>query len=127
MEVSKGQIKPYADLRAVYSPKKRTNFSYVFTVKYKEQHFYFWSYFILFISPNQTLSSKMDILREAIKIINEKFPLDSEFEIYERETLCSITKKKWEKAYIRENADPDDYSKAYSHAGSSNSSSGVTT
>ena len=66
----------------------------------------------------------MDILREAVKIINERFPLDSEFEIYERETLCSITKKKWEKAYIRENADPDDYSKAYSHAGSSNSSSG---
>ena len=66
----------------------------------------------------------MDILREAVKIINEKFPMDSEFEIYERETLSSITKKKWEKAYIRENADPDDYSKAYSHAGSSNSSSG---
>ena len=66
----------------------------------------------------------MDILREATKIINEKFPLDSEFEIYERETLCSIAKKKWEKAYIRENADPDDYSKAYSHAGSPNNSSG---
>ena len=66
----------------------------------------------------------MDILREAVKIINERFPLDSEFEIYERETLCSITKKKWERAYIRENADPDDYSKAYSHAGSPNNSSG---
>ena len=60
----------------------------------------------------------MDILRQAIKIINDKFPLDSEFEIYERETLCSITKKKWKKAYIRENADEDDYSKAYSHGGS---------
>ena len=78
---------------------------------------------ILFISLIQT-SAKMDILHEAVKIINERFPLDSEFEIYERETLSSITKKKWEKAYIRENADPDDYSKAYSHAGSSNSSSG---
>ena len=66
----------------------------------------------------------MDILCEAVKIINEKFPLDSEFEIYERETLSSIAKKKWEKAYIRENADPDDYSKAYSHAGSPNNSSG---
>ena len=60
----------------------------------------------------------MDILREALKIINDRFPLDSEFEIYERETFCSITKKKWKKAYIRENADPDDYSKAYSNAGS---------
>ena len=60
----------------------------------------------------------MDILREALKIINDKFPLDSEFEIYERETFCSITKKKWKEAYIRENADPDDYSKAYSNAGS---------
>ena len=60
----------------------------------------------------------MDILREALKIINDKFPLDSEFEIYERETFCSITKKIWKKAYIRENADPDDYSKAYSNAGS---------
>ena len=78
---------------------------------------------ILFISLIQT-SAKMDILHEAVKIINERFPLDSEFEIYERETLSSITKKKWEKAYIRENADPDDYSEAYSHAGSPNNSSG---
>ena len=66
----------------------------------------------------------MEIMHEATKIINEKFPLDSEFEIYERETLCSITKKKWERAYIRENADPYDYSKAYSHAGSPNDSCG---
>ena len=57
----------------------------------------------------------MEILREAVKIINEKFPLDSEFEIYERETFCSITKKKWKEAYIRENANPDGYSRAYLH------------
>ena len=73
---------------------------------------------LTYLSLFQTLLAKMDILREALKIINDRFPLDSEFEIYERETFCSITKKKWKKAYIRENADPDDYSKAYSNAGS---------
>ena len=79
---------------------------------------------VFYVFLIQDSFAKMEIFREAVKIINNKFPLDSEFEIYERETLCSITKKKWEKAYIRENADPDDYSKAHSHAGSSNSSSG---
>ena len=59
----------------------------------------------------QDSSAKMEILREAVKIINDKFPLDSEFEIYEKETLCSITKKKWEEAYIRENASADGYSR----------------
>ena len=62
--------------------------------------------------------AKMEIFREAIKIINNKFPLDSEFEIYERKMKCSITKKKWKEAYIRYPANPDNYSKAYSHAGS---------
>ena len=62
--------------------------------------------------------AKMEIFREAIKIINNKFPLDSEFEIYERKMKRSITKKKWKEAYIRYPANPDNYSKAYSHAGS---------
>ena len=70
-------------------------------------------YFINF--SFQDSSAKMEILHEAVQIINEKFPLDSEFEIYERETLCSITKKKWKEAYIRENANPDGYSRAYLH------------
>ena len=78
-------------------------------------------YFIYF--SLQDSSAKMEILHEALQIINEKFPLDSEFEIYERETLCSITKKKWKEAYIRYPANPDDYSKAYSHAGSTAGSS----
>lgn len=70
-------------------------------------------YFIYF--SLQDSSAKMEILHEGVQIINEKFPLDSEFEIYERETLCSITKKKWKIAYIRENANPDGYSRAYLH------------
>ena len=72
------------------------------------------------LSPSliQDSFAKMEIFREAVKIINDKFPLDSEFEIYERKMKCSITKKKWKEAYIRYPANPDNYSKAYSHAGS---------
>ena len=77
------------------------------------------------LSPSliQDSFAKMEIFREAVKIINDKFPLDSEFEIYERKMKCSITKKKWKEAYIRYPANPDNYSKAYSHAGSTAGSS----
>ena len=73
---------------------------------------------VFYVFLIQDSFAKMEIFREAIKIINNKFPLDSEFEIYERKMKCSITKKKWKEAYIRYPANPDNYSKAYSHAGS---------
>ena len=45
----------------------------------------------------------MKILNAAIDVINYRFPIDCEFEIIEEDSHFSISKKKWEKAYLLQN------------------------
>ena len=49
-----------------------------------------------------TIETRIEILNEAVKIINDKFPIETEFELVDRISGHRIVKRKWKKAEVQE-------------------------
>ena len=49
-----------------------------------------------------TIETRIEILNEAVKIINDKFPIETEFELIDRISGHRIVKRKWNKAEVQE-------------------------
>ena len=49
-----------------------------------------------------TIKNRIEILNEAVKIINDKFPIETEFELIDRISGHRIVKRKWNKAEVQE-------------------------
>ena len=49
-----------------------------------------------------TIETRIEILNEAVKIINDKFPIETEFELIDRISGHRIVKRKWRKAEVQE-------------------------
>ena len=49
-----------------------------------------------------TIETRIEILNEAVKIINDKFPIETEFELIDRISGHGIFKRKWRKAEVQE-------------------------
>ena len=49
-----------------------------------------------------TIETRIEILNEALKVINDKFPIETEFELIDRISGHGIVKRKWKKAEVQE-------------------------
>ena len=49
-----------------------------------------------------TIETRIEILNDGIKIINDKFPIETEFELIDRISGHTIVKRKWKKAVVQE-------------------------
>jgi hypothetical protein len=49
-----------------------------------------------------TIETRIEILNDGIKIINDKFPIETEFELVDRISGHGIVKRKWKKAEVQE-------------------------
>ena len=49
-----------------------------------------------------TIETRIEILNEAVKIINDKFRIETEFELIDRISGHRIVKRKWKKAEVEE-------------------------
>ena len=49
-----------------------------------------------------TIETRIEILNEAVKVINDKFPVETEFELIDRISGHGIFKRKWRKAEVQE-------------------------
>ena len=49
-----------------------------------------------------TIETRIEILNDGIKIINDKFPIETEFELIDRISGHGIVKRKWGKAVVQE-------------------------
>ena len=49
-----------------------------------------------------TIETRIEILNEGVKIINDKFPIETEFELIDRISGHRIVKRKWKKAEVQE-------------------------
>ena len=55
------------------------------------------------------MDAKLEVLNTALQIINDKFPIESEMDLIETKSGFAIIKRKWQKAYIDENIDLEEY------------------
>ena len=49
-----------------------------------------------------TIETRIEILQDAVKIISDKFPIETEFELIDRISGHGIVKRKWKKAEVQE-------------------------
>ena len=49
-----------------------------------------------------TIETRIEILQDAVKIINDQFPIKTEFELIDRISGHRIVKRKWKKAEVQE-------------------------
>ena len=49
-----------------------------------------------------TIETRIEILQDAVKIISDKFPIETEFELIDRISGHRIVKRKWKKAEVQE-------------------------
>ena len=49
-----------------------------------------------------TIETRIEILHDAVKIINDKFPIETKFELIDRISGHRIVKRKWKKAEVQE-------------------------
>jgi len=62
------------------------------------------------VTPSQKdKDAKLEVFNIALQIINNKFPIESEMDLIETKSGIAIIKRKWQKAFIDENVDIEEY------------------